>query len=48
MTLDLFLLNDVYGYLHPHHTELFYINKEEYSEVADGYARSASLVSKIW
>ena len=46
MTLDLLFLNDVHGYLEPH-SELFYNNKDEYTEEVGGYARIASLIKEL-
>lgn len=46
MKLNLLFLNDVHGYLEPH-IDLFYNNKDIYTELVGGYARLLSVINKI-
>lgn len=46
MEVNILYINDVHGYLEPH-SELFYNEQEEFTEVVGGYARIATLVKQI-
>lgn len=46
MELNIIYLNDVHGYLEPHN-ELFYNNRDEFTESVGGYSRISTLIKGI-